>query len=194
MAQPRAFLATHKEEQIIPLKENKNEKGQSTIEFLFSFAIALGFVFSFLKISIAYTNGYLVHYVTFLTSRAYMVGERDSKQPNGSDNQAKTDAEAVFNSFNIGGIIPGFESSPVFEDPVSNSGTNNLYVGVRTEYEESISIPGTNAKIRFPFISESYLGLEPTRAECRQRICDAMSTVGSGGGCKMQSTVSDNGC
>lgn len=175
-------------------KKLNNEEGQSTIEFLFSFAIALGFVFSFLRISIAYTNGYLVHYVTFLASRAYMVGERDSNQPGGSDAEAKSNAEAVFNSFNIGGIIPTFESNPEFEDPVSNSGTTNLYVGVRTEFEEAITIPGTNAKIRFPFISESYLGMEPTRAECRQRVCDAMSTVGLGGGCKKHSTISDNGC
>ena len=175
-------------------KELSNEKGQSTIEFLFSFAIALGFVFSFLRISIAYTNGYLVHYVTFLSSRAYMVGERDSNDPNGNDNQAKTQATAVFDGFNIGGIIPGFDSTPAFQDPVSNSGTNNLYVGVRTEYEEFITIPGTNSKISFPFISESYLGMEPTRAECRQRICDAMSTVGGQSGCKKHSTISDNGC
>lgn len=180
--------------QIMPFKKKNNEEGQSTIEFLFSFTIALGFVFSFLRISVAYTNGYLVHYVTYLTSRAYMVGERDSNNPNGSDNEAKTNAQKVFDSYNIGGIVNGFESSPEFEDPVSNSGKNNLYVGVRVEYEEAITIPGTTAKIRFPFISESYLGLEPTRAECWQRICDAMSTVGVGSGCKKHSTVADNGC
>ncbi len=156
--------------------------------------MALGFVFAFLKISIAYTNGYLVHYVNFLSSRAYMVGERDSNQPSGSDGAAKDLAEAVFEGFNIGGIIPTFDSNLQIEDPESNLGGTNLYIGTRVEYEESINIPGSTKKIRFPFVSESYLGMEPTRAECKFRICDAMSRVGSGASCLKHSTVSDNGC
>lgn len=175
-------------------KRIKNEKGQSTIEFLVSFSMALGFVFAFLRISIAYTNGYLVHYVNFVSSRAYMVSERDSNSPAGSDPEGKATAEKVFNNFNIGGIIPGFDSNLEVEDPESNQGARNIYIGTRVEYEEAINIPGTTAKIRFPFISESYLGMEPTRAECKFRICRAMSIVGAGGNCLKHSTVSDNGC
>lgn len=175
-------------------KKLGNEKGQSTIEFLVSFSMALGFVFAFLRISIAYTNGYLVHYVNFVASRAYMVAERDSNSPSGSDPEAKAVAEKVFDDFNIGGIIPGFDSSVQVEDPESNRGGTNIYIGTRVEYEEAITIPGTTKKIRFPFVSESYLGMEPTRAECKARICSAMSTVGAGSNCLKHSTVSDNGC
>ncbi|MCF8058241.1 MAG: hypothetical protein K9K67_03030 [Bacteriovoracaceae bacterium] len=176
------------------MKKIKEEKGQSTIEFLVSFTIALGFVFSFLKLAIVYTNGYLVHYVTYLTSRAYMSYEHDVNNPNGSDGPAKTHATKVFDSYNIPGIIPDFSGAPIFEDPLSSSGPTRLYVGVRVEYQETITIPGTNKKISFPFISESYLGMEPTRAECKARICDAMADIGTGAGCEKHSTVSDNGC
>jgi hypothetical protein len=176
------------------MKKIKEEKGQSTIEFLVSFTIALGFIFSFFKLAIVYTNGYLVHYVTFLSSRAYMVGEGDVNNADASDIFAKNSAEAVFNSYNIPGIIPGFSSVPTIEDPLSHPGSTNLYIGVRVEYEEQITIPGTNKKISFPFISESYLGMEPTRAECKERICNAMRGVGPGSDCKNHSTISDNGC
>ncbi|MCR9204952.1 MAG: hypothetical protein NXH75_10260, partial [Halobacteriovoraceae bacterium] len=143
------------------------EDGQSTIEFLMSFAIVFGFIFSFLKLAIVYTNGYLVHYLTFQASRAYMVTETGSNSPAGSDGAAKAEAIKVFDSYGITTLLPNFEGTPEIEDPETNAGNaKNLYVGVRVEFSEFINIPGTNRKITFPLISESYLGREPTQAEC----------------------------
>lgn len=171
------------------------EEGQSTIEFLVSLTLVFGFLFSFFKIAIVYTNGYLVHYVVFQSSRAYMVGEANSNAEAGSDADAKRFATEVFGSYQLDGIISDFSSSLDFEEPAthSNPGTN-LFIGPRLSYNSNILIPGTAAKIDFELSTESYLGLEPTRAECFKRICDAMATVGTGASCREHSTVSDNGC
>lgn len=173
----------------------QGEDGQSTIEFLVSFTLVLGFLFAFLKLAIVYTNGYLVHYVTFQASRAYMITERGSNSPAGSDSASKDAAEELFDAYKIETIIPGFSGRPIIEDPESNLGNaKNLYVGVRVEFEEYISIPGGNAKINFPLTSESYLGKEPTHAECFERICRAFSDLPGVNGCMAHTTVADNGC
>jgi hypothetical protein len=172
----------------------KDSKGQSTIEFIFSFSLALGFIFGFLKLSIVYTNGFLIHYATFQASRAYMVGESGSKNPDGSDPSAAADAKQVFDNFKLDVLMPDFPNVITFEEPSARSTMqSNLYIGARVEFNEFIAIPGSNAKIEIPMISESYLGMEPTRAECFQQICASLSDVG-GAGCVRHATVFDNGC
>lgn len=176
------------------MKTVKKEEGQSTIEFLFSFAIALGFIFAFLRLALVYTNGYLIHYATFQASRAYMVGERGSDDPDGSDIEARKQATDVFNSYKLDVLMPSFNNTIQFEDPASRkTKSRNLYIGPRVEFTEYINIPGSNAKIEIPMVSESYLGMEPTRAECFEQICASLSDVG-GAGCVKHATVFDNGC
>ncbi len=172
-----------------------NEDGQSTIEFLVSLTLAFGFIFSFMKIAIVYTNGYLVHYVVFQASRAYMVGEVNSNNKDGSDANAKAMANSVFASYKLEDMINEFSSSLIFEEPLAHTTNDtNLFIGPRLNFNSSILIPGTAAKIEFELSSESYLGMEPTRAECFSRMCAAMSGLGSGSGCFEHATVSDNGC
>ena len=174
---------------------HRKEDGQSTIEFLVSLTLVFGFIFSFFKIAIVFTNGYLVHYVVFQASRAYMVGEANSNQKDSSDPVAKTIATEVFNSYQLGDMISGFDSTLIFEEPLSHtSNDTNLFIGPRVNFNSNILIPGTAAKIDFELSSESYLGMEPTRAECFLRMCDAMKSLGAGAGCKKHATVSDNGC
>lgn len=170
-----------------------NENGQSTIEFLLSFAIAFGFLVSFYKIAMLFTSGYLAHYVTFQASRAYMVTEDLRNNPEGSDGKAVLDARKVYNFYNLAGIIPGYDGALTFNEPETNLGNQtNLYVGVRLQYQDSLLIPGTAKRIPVSLTSESYLGFEPTRAECYSRICNAISELGAS--CTVHTTVTDNGC
>lgn len=175
-------------------KVKKSSKGQSTIEFLVSFTIAISFIFSFLKLADVYVNGFYVHYATFMASRHYMVYESNKRDATLSDVESKNDVNAYFNSFNIPGLISSFGSSLEFEDASSNSGIQNLYVGVRVAFEQEITIPATNAKIPIPFVSESYLGKEPNRAECMRSICDEIGALTGTGDCVFHSTPEDNGC
>lgn len=177
------------------LKKLESEEGQSSIEFLITLSIALGFLFSFFKMAMIYTNGYFVHYVVYQASRAYMVGERHSNTEDGSDGEAKTQAQAIFDSYKLPGIIPGFDGTLTVEDPISHGNPQtNLYVGVRTNFTQKLMIPGTTATIDIDMQSESYLGMEPTRAECFFATCGAMHEMGSGTQCNEHSTVADNGC
>jgi hypothetical protein len=84
----------------------KNSKGQSTIEFIFSFTAAVGFVFLFLKMALNYTNGYMVHHATFMASRAYLVSDSESAQtPEARDQKAFDHARTVFNKHLPDGLI-----------------------------------------------------------------------------------------
>ncbi len=177
------------------VRTKKSEDGQSSIEFLITLSIALGLLFSFFKMAIIYTNGYFVHYVVYQASRAYMVGERHSNTEDGSDGEAKAMAEEVFDSYNLPGIIPDFDGNLIVEDPISNGNPGtNLYVGVRTNFTQRLMIPGTSNTIDIDMQSESYLGMEPTRAECFFGTCAAIQEIGSGTTCNEHSTVADNGC
>jgi len=172
-----------------------NNEGQSTIEFLITLTVALGILFSFFKLAILYTNGYFVHYVVFQASRAYMVGERHSNNEDGSDDEARNNAREVFESYNLPGIIAGFDGNLVVEDPVSNGNPQrNLFIGVRTNFSQKLLIPGSGNTIDIDMQSESYLGMEPTRAECFFSTCRAMQEMGMGTQCGKISTVADNGC
>ncbi len=56
-------------------KQLRNESGQSTIEFIFSFGFAFFLIIYTLKVALNYTTGYLVHYSTYMASRAYLTFE-----------------------------------------------------------------------------------------------------------------------
>ena len=174
---------------------NEKEAGQSTIEFLLTFVFILGFIFFTLKLSFIYTNGYLVHYATFMASRAYMVVDINSNQPSGSDGRAMERARAVFKRFPLDKFIGGYDQNLQVNAP-DDGGRDfdrNLYVGVYTDFSHKLGLsPFVGGQKEIRFRSESFLGREPTRAECVERICEALKLLG--GDCEHQSTVFDNGC
>ena len=178
---------------------SNNEKGQSTIEFIMAFMFTFGFIFSFLKISLIYTNGYMVHYGTFMASRAYMVKEKSggvSNQPAGADAASSALAKEVFDSFSLPLLVPGLTSELQINDPESlNNNTSNLYVGVYVDFTDKLLTPVGGITKDLSFRSESFLGKEPTRAECFERTCVGMgSAFGAGEYCQDYATVADNGC
>ena len=174
---------------------HKKESGQSTIEFLLTFIFVLGFVFAALKLSFIYTNGYLVHYATFMASRAYMVVDNNSNQPGGSDGVAFRAAREVFRRFPLDKFIGGYDQNLKANHP-DDAGQNfdrNLYVGIYTNFSQKFGLsPLTTGQREVRFRSESFLGREPTRAECLKRVCEALRRLG--GNCENHSTVFDNGC
>jgi hypothetical protein len=88
----------------------KNNKGQSTIEFILTFTAAVGFIFLFLKMALNYTNGYMVHHATFMASRAYMVGDAERYESAGAgDARAFDMAKAVFAKNLPEALIPEFD-------------------------------------------------------------------------------------
>ena len=175
--------------------EQKSESGQSTIEFLLVFVFVLSFIFASLKLSFIYTNGYLVHYATFMASRAYMVVDINGNNPAISETSARNKAITVFNKFPLDKFIGGYDRTLQFNEP-DGDGRNldrNLYVGVYTDFVQRFGLsPFAGGPKEVNFRSESFLGREPTRAECVERICEAIRMLG--GNCQNHTTVFDNGC
>lgn len=168
-----------------------NEKGQSSVEFIISFIMVVGFVFMYVQIALNFTNGYLVHYSTFMSSRAFMVYEGNSNTAAGSDSGALGVADDVWKELNIESIITG--PSFVRTENMPGAVANNVFVGLITTYQDRFSIfsaVGTTDKIEFK--SESFLGRETTIAGCVERVCESFSVLGIS--CGNNTTVMDNGC
>jgi hypothetical protein len=162
------------------------EKGQSTIEFIVSFSIVFGLLMMFVRVALNSTAGYMVHYATFMASRTYLVHDNNSNTPAGADNGAKTQAEQVFNLYNS---HPG---SLTIMAP-GDAGVSYL-VGTVFSFEQKFSSsPMLGGNHSIDLISESFLGREPSRSECHQRVCDVF-TMQHNSGCDINVTLYDNGC
>ncbi|MFN8369003.1 MAG: hypothetical protein U0T83_00085 [Bacteriovoracaceae bacterium] len=165
----------------------KNNKGQSTIEFIMTFAFTFGILFLFVKLAINSTTGYLVHYATFLSSRTYLVWENNGSTPNHS--AAEQQARMVFRK-----IVKQSPENLQFNSPEKVSpGFPYEYVGAYYSFSQGITvIPMVGGSQKANLYTESYLGREPTRATCMLRIVELMKTM-PGTNLKF-ATFFDDGC
>lgn len=172
-----------------------NQVGQSTIEFIFSFAFSVFLLFFLARIALNYTEGYIIHYANFMASRAYLVFENNSNQLDGGDVLAGNIAREVFDQ-----IYPIFDGDFEVSAPSLSSNHHNVFVGTYVSYERRFSIPvigGSGQDLRL--ISESFLGRIPNRAECLDRVCKAQNALLDLGDCQtgnvmIHLTLVDNGC
>lgn len=187
------------------------EAGQSTIEFILTMMFSLGVVFLFVNVSVNYSVGYLVHYATFMASRTYLTVDANANTPAGSEAIAADEALRTFRRFKMdavgvpagsiqaaGGEAPGFyinSFSTVTPGPAS------LFVGAYARFEKPLSFfKALAGDAPVVFVSESFLGKEPVRADCWQRTCQAimLGVTGSPNICTSGNsndfTVFDNGC
>jgi hypothetical protein len=174
------------------LKKNR-QKGQSTIEFIMTFSMVFAFTFLFLKIAMNYTDGYMVHYATFMASRSYLtVDPKQQKYENvdNSDDDAAKYAKETFNKFLPEGLIKDFNGQVNVIDPAAAKFTP--YIGLFTKYTTQFSLGVIGGTDELEMRSESFLGREPTRYEVYFQICNAIKTV-TGATCDKQATLDDNG-
>lgn len=177
-------------------KLKKLARGQATIEFLFSFIMLLGFQLTFITLSLNAVEGFMVHYATFMASRVYLVTDVNSNTADGNDSVGRQRAQEIFKK--IWPITRGGHSSGglAFHNP--GSGTIFEYVGAYYDFEQSFLLynifnPIAKTKMR----SESFIGREPSKIECLERICQAMKKAAEKGGisnCSSHITFYDNGC
>jgi hypothetical protein len=173
-----------------------DNKGQSAIEFVLTVAFTVALFFVFVNQAINFTAGYVVHYANFMVSRTYMT--YDSGIMNmGNFSTIMSQAE----NYAKNNTLPKYQLD-VFVD--------NLEVEFNspetTEYSEFV---GSMMKFTKPFSSfeflgggevlelytESFLGKEPTRVDCRERICRAIAGSDCNDtGVLAFATLYDNGC
>jgi hypothetical protein len=171
----------------------KKQKGQSTIEFIMTFSAAVGFIFLFLKMAMNYTDGYMVHHATYMASRAYLVSDEDRKALEEGDARAMAKAREVFLKYMPNGLISGVTPTMLQEnnpDPVRTR--YHAFVGLWIEFSQKFSLGFIGGKESIKFISESFLGREPTRSESRTQVCEAVKRLGLNR-CDVHVTLEDNG-
>ena len=176
-----------------------NNKGQSTIEFVSTLSFALVFLFLFFQMALNFTNGYLVQFATYQASRAYVVYD-DGFGASGAEGVAQN----VFNSYHdlIKDSLKVEASFGIQPPPNSANPVRAMYIGAYSEWEDIFSLSNViGGKREMKFKSESYLGKEPGRQECIQRLCTVLQSVpGSSFNCGSSHdnmnliTAYDNGC
>lgn len=171
-----------------------NQKGQSTVEFILTFAFGVSLIMLVFSTSLNYATGYLVHYATFMASRVYLTGDSNLNMPMAAAAEADQRAKDVFAIYNLS----------VFDVPNSNLVINRisetmqpseyLTVGAKTEFQLKMDIMGRiTGGEKLEMVSESFLGKEPTRAECAFRVCFAVTGANQCSAIE-DTTLFDNGC
>jgi hypothetical protein len=172
-----------------------NQAGQSTIEFIFTFAFGVSIIFMVFNSALNYCTGYLVHYATFMASRTYLTHDYHMGTPAGPDESMQGAQEAAVNTYAkymLDAFGVGVDKFSVNED--SGNGAAYLTVGAKTVFEKRIDAIGqVTGETTLELVSESFLGHEPTRAHCASRTCYAI-TGGTQCSNELDITLYDNGC
>jgi hypothetical protein len=178
-----------------------NQRGQSSIEFVLSFIFVLALFFLFVQLAINLTSGYFVHYATFMASRVYLTQDNGNASisssvgtaSGGGGDSATAMAMSEFNKYRLD-LFDVASSNLRFNIP--ESGVLYEFVGAYVKYQKPITIIkaiGGDAKI--DFLSESFIGKEPTRHTCLDRACKSVLQQDMEcSSASMHLTLFDNGC
>jgi len=173
----------------------KFQRGQSTVEFILTFAFGVSLILVIFNSALNYATGYLVQYATFMASRVYLTadnhtGSIGSVGPSLSGSVEK--ATEAYNNYNLSIFIPDGQFS--INPAGATDASTYLTVGAYTKFQLSIDALGKLAgQQKLEMVSESFLGKEPTRAECATRVCKAVTGNDT---CdrNLDVTLYDNGC
>ena len=164
--------------------------GQATIEFLVVLSFALGIIFLFLVMSLNSGTGYLVHYVNFMASRTFLTADNGSNEVESAEDYAERQAKEVVKAFEL----EKFGLKNMADKMKFNRTTNPIfeYVGTYYTFAARLSIfasiaGGSSAELT----TESFLGREPPRVDCLERICNRLEGLYS---CTEFTTAFDDGC
>lgn len=182
-----------------------DRKGQSTVEFILSLTLIVGFVLFLLQLSLVMAYGNYAQYVTFMAARAYLSSGADQTD------QINRATAVIQSSLKRGG--PTSDRLPMIaKGSTADGATGGMSIGavpgytydatqqpsswmqgVRYAFNGKIFlIPiGTPAAGKVPtsltFKSEAFLGRESTASEC---ATDLGTRVAPGG----NAAYYDNGC
>lgn len=180
--------------------KRESEQGQATIEFLMTFIFTFGIFVLFISLALNMTAGYFVHYATFMSGRAFMAHSGGGNDANATDNAAVTWSREVFRRYGIN-LLNLDPSKLSFTLP--SSGASQELIGVRYEFDRPISMMKVIGKdMNAHYMSEAYLGREPSRIDCLMNIHQIFEIISRGemnispppGGINTFVTYFDDGC
>lgn len=171
-----------------------NQRGQSTIEFIFSFIFAVSLILMVFNTSLNYASGYVTHYATFMASRVFLTQDSSDKSSNGSASKVRAVqmAKEIFKEKYKLSVF-GITSDLQINNEENVDAGQYLMVGAYVQYSRRIDFIGQiTGQNRLELISESFLGREPVRGICASRTCMAVSGRESCIG--LDVTLFDDGC
>ncbi|MBL7665565.1 MAG: hypothetical protein JNM93_10570 [Bacteriovoracaceae bacterium] len=176
-----------------------NNKGQSSIEFILMFTVTFTLVFLWIVQAYNLGVGYLAHYANFMASRTYLTHDTGSMNTRGAVSAILTDsqneARRVYEKYHLELFVKGSSQFSV-NAPLTDVLTE--YVGTFVDFDQPFSfIKFIGGNTRINLRTESFLGKESPRAECKQQICQAMFGQDCDGiNASLQShiTAFDDGC
>jgi hypothetical protein len=163
-----------------------SQAGQATIEFVLTLVLLMGFTLFYVQSTLVFAWGNYVHYATFMSARAMLssapteqeqhdrawrVAQRTLKRSNGKDR-----FPSISQGFG-GNVGEGFSShgSSIGRHPqfVAGDSDYSWLEGVRYSFRSFLfklplggSSSGSGSPNQLELTSESWLGREPTEAEC----------------------------
>jgi hypothetical protein len=173
------------------------ELGQSTIEFIVVFCFAVSIIFMVFNSALNYCTGYLVHYATFMASRDYLTADHYAgtvNDPESSMTQTADKAYDTYSKYMLNAFGVGVDKFSVNQLLPSTDTSQYLTVGAKTIFEVRMDAIGRIlGESKLELVSESFLGHEPTRAQCANRTCVGITGTTS---CSetMDITLYDDGC
>lgn len=177
--------------------KQRNEKGQATIEFIIAFGIMLFFLTFFMTTAVNFTVGYLVQYATFKASRTYLTADNSASEVEAVLSDAQERGREQLRDFQLGGY--GIKQGSLsFNNPVLDTKVMQ-FVGAYFLYTPPFLRLGPfKAPDDLSFLSESFLGKEPTRADCLCRLQTVFGYFCENGSFSRsiddEVTLEDNGC
>lgn len=179
-------------------KIRSNEKGQSTIEFIFTFAFGVSVILLIFNSALNYATGYLVHYATFMASRVYLTQDNSlgtfGTDQNNFQTSAAEAANTAFAKYNLGIFGVPSDGFKINHASSNMQSSEALMVGAYTTFNQRIDVMGRLVgESKLELVSESFLGKEPTRYVCAVRVCKAVTNLESCSG-NMDITLFDDGC
>jgi hypothetical protein len=158
----------------IKFKKLRSQDGQSTVEFILTFAFGVSLILVIFNSAMNSATGYLVHYATFMASRVYLTQDNFTGTVGNSAPAlagAEDKAMSAFNTYNLS--IFNVSNGSFRINPAGNTDSSTyLTVGGVTNFELNVDILGKVAgSKKLQMTSESFLGKEVTRAECASRTC-----------------------
>lgn len=171
-----------------------NQTGQSTIEFILTFAFAIGISFLFVANSLNMTTGFLMHYATFMSGRTFLTYELNSNNPASNITGAERAAKETYRRYKLSRFgVKDSDFKVLKPKPIGKNAS--IYSGAQARFKKRLTpyrLVGGSKKATF--VSEGFLGKEPVRIQCWKMICMAISNGDCGENGEMDITAFDNGC
>lgn len=170
------------------LKNQNQQKGVLTIDFIFSFAIVIGFFQLFYMITYTLMVAHLTQYITFASARMYFAGHIDNQsQKKAAEDKflALSQNSPVAGFFKNAFVLSDFEARE-FDEITTPVPFRQKFVGSRVKFQSNIldfSVPflgRTSEGLQtngFQSVISSYLYREPTAIECFNFIKDRARAI-----------------